>query len=159
MCRKLGYLPWYLIIRIKLAIIKTAKMNDTYNFGNSHCYVCITRPAPWRAWVTGKKSFNAFSVCVKHWNKKRKKEQSLNVLIKQHSPISPKRLQRYVIFAWVALKVWLVAKIWSSEKTTAKAQNTTFVIRYFSVALICCTCCSFGTAGNYLLIIKFIRYL
>ena len=44
--RKLGY---FAVILQVSEIIKTAKMNDTYNFGNSHCYVCITRPAPWRA--------------------------------------------------------------------------------------------------------------
>ena len=35
-------------------------MNDTYIFGNSHCYVCITRLAPLARLVTGKKTFNAF---------------------------------------------------------------------------------------------------
>ena len=44
--RKLGY---FAVILQVSEIIKTAKMNDTYNFGNSHGYVCITRPAPWRA--------------------------------------------------------------------------------------------------------------
>ena len=44
--RKLGY---FAVILQVSEIIKTAEMNDTYNFDNSHCYVCITRPAPWRA--------------------------------------------------------------------------------------------------------------
>ena len=34
-------------------------MIHTY-FGNSHCYVCITRPAPWRESVTGKNLLTLF---------------------------------------------------------------------------------------------------
>ena len=62
-------------------------MLHTY-FGNSQSCVCITRPAPWRESVTGKKSFNAFSVCVKHWSKE-EKQISLEALVKQPPPQQP----------------------------------------------------------------------